>query len=569
MVQYDLKPKVDHTQEFIEIANDFSNPLEIVREAISNSYDAKVAGRKLIIKINFDVVNIKGKSTLAIKLSDNGQGMNKEELQAFFDLGNSTKRDNPSQIGEKGHGTKVYFNSSYIRVTTVKEGIKLTAEMDDPYATLFDRRIPNVKVIEESKESLQSGTEILILGYNNNQKAKFTQEILTDYIRWYTKHGSIEIAFMDKGIFDIELYLKGLNAKEEVPIDFGHFFPTESESINKLFEKHLTKAPDYYCKKIIKNGNLKNSPEINYQAVFYIEGNKVKQSYNNMLRRPGYTAPEGSYTVQERYGLWLCKDNIPIQRKNEWITYKGSEFTKLHAFINCQGLRLTANRGSADNTPMEIISDIKEEVRKIFDEIIESDDWRNLAWLEEEAEAYRTTEKEKNDFKWRIEKIRKANICTYKNLVLVKPERESGVYSLVLQLLTIEPTLFPFQILDYDTYSGIDVIVKGSNSTPIVNSQLYYVEFKYFLSDRFNHSFENLHSIICWDTEIKHDQVISDINKEERKMQIIEPEGQNSYTKYFLDNPRKAHKIEVFVLKDYLKQKLGIDFRPRAANSIV
>ncbi|MBV8808202.1 MAG: hypothetical protein JO033_05965 [Acidobacteriaceae bacterium] len=77
-----------------------------------------------------------------------------------------------------------------------------------------------------------------------------------------------------------------------------------------------------------------------YDAVFSVEGKRVKYDSNPMLRRPGYNAPEGAYTVQDRYGLWLCKVFIPIQRKNEWITTKGSEFTKLHAFFNCQALRL-------------------------------------------------------------------------------------------------------------------------------------------------------------------------------------------------------------------------------------
>lgn len=45
MDSFIINPKVDTTQEFIEIANDFSNPLDIVREAISNSFDA---GAKLI-----------------------------------------------------------------------------------------------------------------------------------------------------------------------------------------------------------------------------------------------------------------------------------------------------------------------------------------------------------------------------------------------------------------------------------------------------------------------------------------------------------------------------------------
>ena len=40
-MDFTLTPTVDETQEFLEIANDFSNPLEIVREAISNAFDAR------------------------------------------------------------------------------------------------------------------------------------------------------------------------------------------------------------------------------------------------------------------------------------------------------------------------------------------------------------------------------------------------------------------------------------------------------------------------------------------------------------------------------------------------
>ena len=36
-----IEPKVDSAQEFIEIALDFSNPLDLVREAISNAFDAR------------------------------------------------------------------------------------------------------------------------------------------------------------------------------------------------------------------------------------------------------------------------------------------------------------------------------------------------------------------------------------------------------------------------------------------------------------------------------------------------------------------------------------------------
>jgi hypothetical protein len=88
------------------------------------------------------------------------------------------------------------------------------------------------------------------------------------------------------------------------------------------------------------------------------------------------------------------------------------------------------------------------------------------------------------------------------------------------------------------------------------------------ISTTFNHSFENLHSIMCWDTELKHGDIVKDINREERKLTVVAPFDSNDYTRYFLENPRKAHKIEVFVLKDYLPQKLKVAFRPRTATDV-
>ncbi|MBV8808203.1 MAG: hypothetical protein JO033_05970 [Acidobacteriaceae bacterium] len=110
--------------------------------------------------------------------------------------------------------------------------------------------------------------------------------------------------------------------------------------------------------------------------------------------------------------------------------------------------------------------------------------------------------------------------------------------------------------------------MKANDAVQVHGSRLYCVEFTYLLSTAFNHSFENLHSIICWDTELKHGDIVKDINREERKLSIIAPNAIGDRTRYFLDNPRRAHKIEVFVLKDYLSQKLNLEFRPRTAKAI-
>jgi len=565
MGAFTITPQVDQAQEFIEIANDFSNPLDLVREAISNAFDA----RAINIAIEFVVVKRYGESILQITITDDGNGMDRAGLQSFFDLGNSLRRNDPTTIGEKGHGTKVYFNSSEIQVRTTKGGRTYAATMSEPYRTLFDRRIPLVTVEDQETPDAASGTTVLIMGYNHNRRELFTHEILKDHILWFTKFGSIETAFGTNQHRSVVLRLKGLGRAEFEDLTFGHYFPAESKSIQELFEIYLADAPKHYCRKITKVGQLKNFPEITYEAIFAIEGNRVKQQYNPMLRRQGYPAPDGAYTVQERYGLWLCKDHIPIQRANDWVGTRGSEFTRFHAFLNCQEFRLTANRGSLNNTPTEVLQDIQREVESIYSQITDSQDWKDMTWLEGQADAYRTTDKETKDFEWRKKKFNQSNVAGLEGRTLVAPSHESGLYGLVIQLVTLKPEIFPFEILDYNTHNGIDVIVKSDHTAPIHQSRLYYCELKYILSRELNHSFRNLFSIVCWDTAIKHGDNITDINGETRIMQIISPVVKGDRTKYFLDNPSAPHKIEVYVLKDLLKERYDIEFRPRTDKTVL
>jgi hypothetical protein len=559
METYEITPAVDAVREFLEIAGDFTNPLEVIREAISNAIDAGASE----IKINFSQPKAVGGYVLTITIEDDGRGMDAQDLQSFFDLGNSAKRHDPNLIGEKGHGTKVYFNCGSIIVGTTRDGVTLTADMDQPFSNLHDGKLPRANVTRASTPAAAPGTKITIKGFNNNQGELFTHDRLRDYINWFTKFGSFERTFGYEDHTQKVILLKGLDVTQPERIEFGHFFPEESPPIGELFNTHVVRAPDYYCKKIIHRGTLTHYPSIHYDAVFYIEGNRVKQSYNRMLRRQGYNPPKGGYTVQERYGIWMCKDFIPIERKNEWIASKGSEFTKFHAFFNCQDLSLTANRGSIANTPPAILADIREEVKSIYQHIIASDYWRDMDWLESEANAYLTSEKEKRDFIWRQDRAVKANIARFKDVILVEPSRESGVYALLIQLATLQPDLFPFTIVDYDTHSGIDVIAKMRDITPTGNSTLYYVELKYFFESVMNHSFENMGYIVCWDTAVKHGSKVTDLASVERTLFVAPADPkEGNYTGYFLRQNFKQD-IQIFVLKDYLREKLGIEFRPR------
>lgn len=552
-------PKVNQVNEFKEIANNFANPLEIVREAISNSIDARANEIYLL----FDIVNHFGEDLFRVTIKDNGKGMDESELESFFDLGNSSKIGNTEVIGEKGHGTKVYFHSKQVKIKTFKDNNCIEATMKDIYKKLNQNIIPTYEYTITESEG--NGTEIEIIGYNLNKYSSFKHDLLKDYILWKTKFGAIDKEFGIVTFKDYKIILKGLDSDKSEIISFGHLFPQESESANKLFEIQNNNAPDYFCKRWEEKGTLPNFPHIKYQAVFYVEGKYVKYSYNKMLRRQGYAAPDGSYTIQDRYGLWLCKDYIPIQRKNEWIVSKGSEYTKFHAFFNCQNFKLTANRGSVEATTPEVLNDIQNTVVKLYQKITSSEDYALLDWLQGVAKGYDTVEKEKKEYERRKKSAIRQRRAIHNEVILYEPQLESGVHALLMQLSILEPDLFNFEMIDYNTNTGIDILVKEKNRLTIDQSRIFYVELKNYLDKNFNHSFEYLHSIVCWDTKIHDGDEIIDIQNKKRTLHIVNPIDNSDYTRYFLDDSRDDRRIVVYVLKDYLKEKLNIEFRPRQA----
>ncbi len=561
--QFTLAPKVNPTREFLEITTDFAHPLDIVREAISNAFDSGGTAIWFLCSTQREL----GEHQTVIEIRDNGQGMDHDQLAAFFDLGNSSSANDPTKIGEKGHGTKIYFNSSRIEVTTVSAGRTFVAIMDEPLKALHRGNVPNVVVTESFTPTTESGTCIRIYGYNGNRRDRFTQDLLRDYIQWFTKFGSVEAYFGITQHLGAKLYLKGLDVPHAEEIAFGHYFPAEYYDIDRLFAEHGVEAPAHYCREFKFEGQLKRFPEISYQFLAYVEGHKVKLSYNGLLRRQGWT--RGIYTVQERYGFWLGKDFIPVQNVNEWVGHLGTGYQKFHGFINCSALGLTANRGSVNNTPIEILDELKAEIQAHVNGIVNGDEWRALERLESNARGHASSERERRDFKDRKQRFNRSELATFQGLELVEPLCEAGVFGLLIQLMAIKPDAFPFCILDYNTHEGYDLLVKGDATTSINQSEVFYVELKWQLLRELNHSFQNLTALVCWDTRIKNGAMVVDINNEERQMRIVAPQRLGEHTAYFLDHPRSGKKIEVFVLKHYLREKFGIAFNSRNAGQTV
>ena len=122
-------------------------------------------------------------------------------------------------------------------------------------------------------------------------------------------------------------------------------------------------------------------------------------------------------------------------------------------------------------------------------------------------------------------------------------------------------TIFEYLIKDYNTNGG------GKYAEYYTPHAIATIMAKLLVPSN-----ENLHSIVCWDinlNELRNNDEVLDIANQRRTLKIIPPENKGDYTRYYLDSLRSGRKIEIFVLKYYLKEKLKIDFIPRTEASTI
>lgn len=556
-----IKPKVIRESEFLEIASDFGDPLEVIREAISNAYDANA--NLLIIDVTID--NTNGYDNLIITFIDNGDGMSEDRLvNNFWNLGDSHSKKFEDKIGEKGHGTKIYLRADSIDVKTSDGNNAFHSICENPFRSLSKGLMHSPKFKKIDAVSIERGTRICLEGYSK-EFSRYRQDIVKDYIYWFTKHGSVEGQFKDD-IRNFKINLSALDYKdgEYEELEFGHIFAEENSNINKLFNTHESNAADFFVKKYIwKDQSLERFPHIKYDVVINVEGDSAKRQYNPMIssRKSKET---GKYKVSDRYGLWLCKDHIPIQRVNDWISNFGlgsNSVVMLHGFINCQYFKLTANRGTIANTNIEHIESLKNEIQKLLEEINEDLYKKELYTLKEWQVEAKTMKVEEIEFNRRRESITTRKSVTINNIKVLEPTNEAELVLLFNTLYNFYPEKFDFEPLDYNTNVGIDILARNKSTAKITDSEFWYVEVKNILSSSdFNHSFLNLRKVICWDfgKDIKDGTLItSKVDSQDRIFKFIDKCGKR---KYFLDSDDSQIKIGVIRLKEFIKDEFGLEF---------
>ncbi len=602
--------QINKGYELYQIITDFGEPLEIFREAFQNAIDEDA--HKVFCNI-YEKQRMSG-SELIIDIWNDGNPLKKENVENFFGLAKSTKVDENNmpvkgKLGYKGHGAKIFFNARKVQICS-KDGFEeWGVDLETPLVQLENNNtfeysdiVSYDKLDMHLPEEWEQGFMVRIIGPKHfgtlHTQFKLNHMYLRDYVKWYTIFGTIQTLYDEelrsKGI---RLYLSGLKvedfkknyctveAVDPVPtfevidgityevLDMGHIFPEEryTESSMRQYAQSVNSNKAYYdfYSRMIYNENVVCGNNTTFRLVISLEGYETKRKYDLLLSKRGKVKTEMMHTDTTRYGLWVCKGGVPVEKVDDWIEGgRGTgSYTYMQAFVDCEDFQLTANRGSIKNTDIEKLEIIKKELNRILN------DNKIKALMNERAEM-EAIEKQiqsiEGDVKELSERKKAANnrrkIYLPNDVVLLEPTKNKSGYSesetmvLLINLMAQYPSLFTFKLLDYNTTKGIDFVVE-------VNGEAKYIELKGTLGKKMNHPFRCIDKFICYDTELAVDDVVTDIEDFTTKVFINKEDKFASYDDQFKNKIYKSYRLrpnsaqikdmEIICLKEILLELIG------------
>lgn len=489
-------PRVRDISLFKEIAQNLVNPLEVIREAISNSHDAEAKTISIIISRNSAGVFI-------LEIQDDGKGINLPNIHRFFNLGDSTKTK--PGIGEKGLGTKTFFKSEFIRIyTQTKNNEAYEIKMDNPWRNLCNNNLPQYMINSVNPTPGKGGTNIIIGGYVvDNPEKYFNIETIKDYIVWFTAAGSFKTHFvnypeLNNYVYNMQIapriFLddKILGVKEEVS-GIHPFYPPQ-ENPKEDSSEMIYKRSINYCRHF---GPFHRATNINGQYVSL----QMYGTVSGLNCRRNIVRLRQGETIKSRFGIYLAKDFIPFTKRNNLI--KDPIYHHFDIHINSQAFELTADRNNLSNEDDPQVKWVLDESKKIINEeiipIAESGYFR-LRKIEEIE--YGIAEK-KHKLCNRLEIFDKMDNLDIRGFAIEKrPDNESQVALLFTALISNDIFKEHMKYIDrighYSHQSTTDMICIDNKNKNVL------VEIEYKLSNLFKHDhpYETFDYVVCWDVDL-------------------------------------------------------------------
>jgi hypothetical protein len=509
-------PKVNEVNEFLEIASDFENPLEVIRESLSNSYDADASEIEITIRSR-----PRGSDII---IEDDGNGMNERDLESFFDLGNSRKTDS---IGYKGHGTKIFYKSDRIVVNTAKDGVNRRAVMDKPWEKLNRKELPEYELTETDVRDESQGTRIKITNFRSGEG--FDPESLTynkihHYLKWKTIAGSTAHFFEDDPReMDIRVKLGEEidDTRDELVTTSRLGFPDEQlePSDDEFPAERMCKHYDPREIEVEYDGETTTA-----QIVGMVGGKAARNELPT----------HGRHSVQ--FGVWFAKDHIKVEQINETISHD-NEFIHFFFIVNCQDLELSANRETIRNKSNPVFRAVRDEVEFYLSKVTQDPWFKNYLEIRREGKLKRRARTQESSLQDRRKLVADRERFEPSNRaeVLLAVERASQ-----------QQAGFSLQVEDYQPDADIQAIVRHQGK--LRNAAIHHQLTEHFENES---PLEHIDLIIYWEQGDP-----TKLNEVERTGYIggeIEIDHDNGGITYQRDG--ESSYIELLSLADVFKPK--------------
>ncbi|MEG4284891.1 ATP-binding protein [Microcoleus sp. A006_D1] len=424
MPQY---PEISYARILSELSVNRKDPCEVIRELISNSYDASASRIEI-----YPLVQSQYKGFIYF---DNGTGLSEEEeineitpYRAFFSIGKSTKIQGES-IGYKCQGSKLCFASQQITLITRCKNEenwrsisidnpkhKLNQEYDiqsqtdcSPWETLKKIFIHNNKtttnILEKFNQDFfvnQFSTGAMIVVhklevenfsefYDAEEDGTTKWSYLKHYIRFNTKHGDMRILRPDETDFpdaqsvsfkkslgyneDCELYLCTTNKLEKLKAGYPYLGKPDEQ--DKLQIKSPAKIARLNDGRFFGRGAATfRFQDTTYCLTLAIDGNRRALDKHEELDRKG--KKKSGIRLTDQRGTFICSDGVKICEYNELFEHSklqdyavlGTASGQLHYIFMINGtFDVVTNRNSLTDTSLSILKDDSfiDNIKQFFD----------------------------------------------------------------------------------------------------------------------------------------------------------------------------------------------------------
>lgn len=461
-----------------------SNPMSIVREALSNACAEEVGAKEIKVTHFYDK-----DFGYSWEFEDDGCGMPYSEtdlsvrLNKFLNVGFGTAGGYDSdQFGDKGLGSKLCYAARKLIIESYPNNDEnyYRVEVHNPYGSISSSKpnIPEPDIFISPKREDKKGTKITVLGYMGGDKEyKCTFNKIQSYLFTSTIVGTTSESLRNHLP---EIYLKTVvdGSRNEEKIKTGYPFLQEiSEEKGKI----IVIDPITIDRQTSAGENVSLTLKGGYFLI-PISSKTTHNAYNAGLKL--------SFNSIPYFGLYVSQYKGSCDFMNNG---KDSVFV-----VECDDLDLDMGREDIIwNAKEEAFSAGLKEAYEIIYNSNEYKEWIKLKIKEKKKEAsFSLNERidmlQSNSTKW---------IYQGNNLIHRVPESENDTLALLwkLESLKLLP-LYKFNSLEHTSQSGIDILADYQWDEISAKKVFSPIEVEYELENFLKHDHEITQAplIICW-----------------------------------------------------------------------